>query len=110
MPRPSRRLAMTATAAGLCALAVGCTSTVVASGRPSDQSIVATAPSLGTGDAVGMRLRSLDVLLTGRDAWDRNAVLADEALRLAATINSLEEAADTDEPAVIIASPPIPID
>jgi hypothetical protein len=60
--------------------------------------------ALGAGDAVGDRVRSVDILLTGRDAWDRDAVIDAEATRLAKLLDGRPASG------AVIATEPITID
>ena len=70
--------------------------------------------ALGAGDAVGAQLRANHIILTGRTAWDRDRVIAAEAVRLAEALNTTpsfthSRRAATAVPTSVV-SEPVPID
>ena len=104
-----RRSTLVALACAGAALA-GCSTSQHAASATTQPTAERTPLALGAGDAVGDRIRANHVLVTGRDAWDRDRLLADDAVRLA----ELLRGPDHRDPSVAvptrIASENVPID
>lgn len=82
-PRSLRILGLALVATPVLAM-TGCSSTQTTHTGITGSPVVL----LGAGDAVGERVRATDILLTGRDAWDRDAVIEAETVRLANLLNN----------------------
>lgn len=51
----------------------------------------ATPVALGAGDSIGHAVRTNEILLTDRQAWDKDQIRATEAVRLAEAIRRLDQ-------------------
>jgi hypothetical protein len=90
------------------ALVAGCTASDPSGPRGAGQGI-----ALGAGDPIGERIRVNEILVTGRDAWDRDRVVARETIRLAEGLRLLDtrDSGARDDPGNRqIVSEPVPID
>jgi hypothetical protein len=104
----SHSVVLTAAGAMVALAMLGCQSTQIAGAELPASNRGAVA--LGAGDPVGDRLRSTHIVLTGRDAWDRDEVIATEAVRVAEAVRLRNSGESDDETPTQLASEPVPID
>jgi len=102
----SRTVLMSAAAVVVLSVAlVGCASQRGADGYAA--SFERTPVALGAGDAVGDRIRTNHIMVTGRDAWDRDRVVADEAVRIAEAMRTRQRVEDHAASAIAIEAVPV---